>query len=326
MLSVISVVIFLLRCKEVILIKLDGIFYLILLNFRVNKRDFIMKEKELLIGAHTSAAGGVHHALLNGAEIGATTIQLFTASQRRWANKPIDQEEVVRWHQALAETGLKEIMSHDSYLINLGCPDEELLVKSRLAFKEEIDRCHQLDITYLNFHPGAAKSGEVEHCLDLIVESLLQLEGLINQGPTRMLLEATAGQGSAVGHRFEHLAYIIERVRGRIPIGVCIDTCHIFVAGYDLRTPQAFETTINDFDRIVGMQHLYAFHVNDSAKGVGSRVDRHRSLGEGEIGLECFKQLMTHPKTKNVSKYLETPEGPVKWKEEIKLLRQYAAT
>jgi deoxyribonuclease IV len=284
-----------------------------------------MAKKELLIGAHTSAAGGVHNALLNGVEIGATTVQLFTASQRRWLNKPLPQEEIELWLKTMKETGLQEIMSHDSYLINLGCPEEEILTKSRQAFKEEIERCHQLEITYLNFHPGAAKEVDPEQCLNLIVESLLGMEGLINKGATRMLLEATAGQGSAVGHRFEHLSYIIEGVKKRIPIGVCIDTCHIFAAGYDLRTPEAFDATIDEFGRVVGFEHLYAFHVNDSAKALGTRVDRHRSLGDGEIGLPCFQKLMTHPRTKDVTKYLETPEGPDKWKEEIKLLRQYAA-
>lgn len=283
------------------------------------------ESEQLLIGAHTSAAGGAYNALLEGKEIGATTIQLFTANQKRWNNKPIEPEAIETWQATLEETGLKEIMSHDSYLINLGCPNEENLHKSRQAFSEEILRCHQLNITYLNFHPGAALDGTVEACLDTIVESLLSLEKQISQGKTKILLEATAGQGSAVGHRFEHLAYIIDKVHKKIPIGVCIDTCHIFAAGYDLRTAHACDATLKEFDKVVGLTYLNAFHLNDSVKGLGSRVDRHAILGGGEIGLECFKFLMNDPRTRHVPKYLETPEGPDRWKVEIAMLRDFAS-
>lgn len=282
-----------------------------------------MTEKDLLIGAHTSAAGGVYRALLEGKEIGATTIQLFTANQKRWEGKPLDKSAVDLWKATIAETNIKQVMSHDSYLINLGSPDPGNLHKSRKTFREEIFRCQQLDLTFLNFHPGSALKSSPEECLDLIVESLLSMEDIIAQGHVRILLEATAGQGSSVGHRFEHLAYIIDAVQGRLPIGVCIDTCHIFVAGYDLRTPEACDITLKEFDRIVGLKHLYAFHVNDSMKGLGSRVDRHASLGKGLIGLECFRYLMNDPRTRNIPKYLETPEGPPVWKEEIKLLREF---
>ena len=278
---------------------------------------------ELLIGAHTSIAGGVHHALVQGKHIGATTIQLFTANQKRWVGKPIDQEEVDRWRQALSDTGIKKVMSHDSYLINLGSPDPEGLLKSREAFKEEFLRCELLNINYLNFHPGAALKESTEACLDCIVESLLGMEKLIKEHSPRLLLESTAGQGSAVGHRFEHLAYIIEKVHKHIPIGVCIDTCHAFAAGYDIRTPQGWDATLEEFEKVVGLKHLYTFHVNDSQKGLGTRVDRHAQLGEGLIGIESFKYLMRNPKTRHLPKYLETPD-PERWVEEIKLLRQFA--
>lgn len=280
--------------------------------------------EEVLLGAHTSAAGGVHNALLEGQKIGATTIQLFTANQRRWDTKPIAPEEIVKWRETLNETGLKDIMSHDSYLINLGAPDVENLIKSRKAFTSEIERCHSLEITYLNFHPGAAIKESEEACLNLIVASLVELAPLINKGSTRLLLEATAGQGSCVGCKFEQLNYIIDRVKDTIPIGVCIDTCHIFVAGYDIRTPEALDVTLKEFDRIIGLKHLYAFHLNDSLKGLGSRVDRHAALGKGQIGIECFKHLMTDPRTKNLPKYLETPDGPPLWQQEIALLREFA--
>ncbi|MGZ3633811.1 MAG: deoxyribonuclease IV [Parachlamydiaceae bacterium] len=279
---------------------------------------------ELLIGAHTSAAGGAYKALLEGHSIGATTIQLFTANQKRWESKPLEAKEIDLWHSTLSETGLKKIMSHDSYLINLGAPNEENLHKSRKAFADEVIRCHQLKIDFLNFHPGAALKEPEEKCLDLIVESLLGLESLIAQGNTRLLLETTAGQGSAQGWRFEQLGYIISKVENRIPIGVCIDTCHIFVAGYDIRTPAGWNETLNEFDRLVGLSNLYAFHVNDTNKACGSRVDRHCPLGDGVMGLPSFQFLMQDPRTRDIPKYLETPGELELWKKEIDLLRTFA--
>lgn len=277
----------------------------------------MINEEKILLGAHTSAAGGVHNALLEGQEIGATTIQLFTSNQKQWQGRSFTPENIALWQEALQETGLTHIMSHDSYLINLGGPREEILIKSRKAFLEEIERCLQLGVTYLNFHPGASLDGDVQECLDRIVESLLLVRQGLEKGSLRLLLEATAGQGSSVGHRFEQLAYIIEQVKGKIPIGVCIDTCHIFVAGYDIRTAESWQKTLDEFDRTVGLSNLYAFHVNDSMKGLGSCVDRHQNLGEGEIGWECFRFLMTNPKTRYIPKYLETPGGKEAWKKEI---------
>lgn len=279
--------------------------------------------KELLIGAHTSAAGGAYNALLEGKRIGATTIQFFTANQKRWESKPLEKLAIEKWQTTLEETGLQKIMSHDSYLINLGAPDPENLQKSRKCFREEAIRCKQLGISFLNFHPGAALDGDPQHCLDRIVESLLTFEDLFAEGSTRLLLETTAGQGSSVGYRFEHLAYILDKVYKRLPIGVCIDTCHIFAAGYDLRTAQACDATLKEFDRVVGLKHLYAFHLNDSLKGLASRVDRHAALGEGLIGLECFRFLMSDPRTREIPKYLETPGGVPLWEKEIPMLREF---
>jgi len=280
--------------------------------------------EQLLIGAHTSTAGGVENALLEAAEIGATTCQIFTSNQKQWKGRVITDEIAELFEATLEDTGLSKIMSHASYLINLGSPKEELLEKSHGAFAKEIERCHALGITYLNFHPGAATGSSVDECLDQIVKSLLQFEKLCSQGKTRLLLEATAGQGSSVGHEFEHLAYIIEETKGTIPIGVCIDTCHIFAAGYDLRTKKACDATFIEFDEVVGLEHLYAFHMNDSMKPFASKRDRHAHLGEGEIGIEAFRFLMTHPKLRELPKYLETPKGLPKWTEEIALLRKFA--
>jgi deoxyribonuclease-4 len=287
---------------------------------------FLMKTspEKLLIGAHTSAAGGAYNALLEGREIGATTIQLFTSNQKRWNGKAIDKDAEKKWYDTLAETKLSEVMSHDSYLINLGSPDPEMLFKSRKAFREEAERCVQLGITYLNFHPGAALKEDVTQCMDRISESLLSVEDVISGSSITLLLETTAGQGSSIGHRFEQLDYIINKTKHRIPIAVCIDTCHIFVAGYEIRNAKAWDETLKEFDRIIGLKYLRAFHLNDSAKDFGSRVDRHQDLGEGKIGLECFKFLMTDPRTREIPKYLETPGGPANWAKEIQLLREFA--
>ncbi len=280
--------------------------------------------KELLIGAHTSAAGGPHRALLEGAEIGATTIQFFTSNQKRWEGKDIGEEELALWEESLQETGLKKIMSHDSYLINLGSPDPDILHKSLKAFKEEFKRCQRLKLSFLNFHPGAATDSTEEACLDQIVKSLEELEELAAHGHTRLLIETTAGQGSSVGWRFEQIGYLIQRLHKKIPIGVCIDTCHIFAAGYDIRTKKGWEETLSAFDERIGLEHLYTLHVNDSMKPLGSRRDRHAPLGKGEIGIACFQAMMAHPLLRELPKYLETPDGPPLWKEEINMLREFA--
>lgn len=281
-----------------------------------------LMSKKALIGAHTSAAGGVFHALLQAEELGATTMQLFTANQRQWRSAPLTAEAVAKWGEVSEQVEISHIMSHASYLINLGAPNPENLEKSRVAFKNELTRCHALNITYLNFHPGAALKESRQACLERIVTSLKFLEPSIHQGATRLLFEATAGQGSCVGCSFEELGYLIEETKDLFPVGVCIDTCHIFAAGYDLRTFEACEKTFAEFDRLVGMEWLYALHVNDSKKDLGLRVDRHESLGEGKIGIDCFRWLMSDPKTRDLPKYLETPDRE-RWREEIEMLRSF---
>jgi deoxyribonuclease IV len=281
-------------------------------------------KEELLIGAHFSIAGGVHYALLKAFSIGATTAQLFTSNQRQWKGKSLSAEEVFLWEKARQETNLQCLMSHDSYLINLGSPDCELLAKSRAAFEEEIGRCHQLNIDYLNFHPGAATGACEEECLETIVATLLSLKDLIHRGKTRLLIENTAGQGTSVGYRLDHLQFLIERLHSHIPIGICLDTCHLFAAGYDIRTAHGWEILLEEFDSKIGLSHLYALHVNDSLKPLSSRTDRHASLGKGLIGIDCFRTLMTHPSLHLLPKYLETPEGMPIWEQEIQLLKEFA--
>jgi deoxyribonuclease-4 len=279
--------------------------------------------EKLFLGAHTSAAGGAPNALYEGKEIGATAIQLFTSNQKQWNSRHITPDEINEWNQALGETGISHVMSHDSYLINLGSINPEILEKSKKAFKDELHRCHLLSIDLLNFHPGSATTGTVEQCIETIISSLLQMEDLILKGPTKIVLETTAGQGTSVGHKFEHLSAIIQGVKDRFPIGVCIDTCHIFAAGYDIRDAKSWEETLKEFDRIIGLKHLSAFHLNDSMKDLGSRVDRHAPIGQGKIGLKSFEWIMQN---NDLPKYLETPGGPSLWKEEIAMLRSLADT
>lgn len=281
-------------------------------------------DSELLIGAHTSAAGGVSNALLEGKRIGATTIQLFTSNQKRWDSKTFAPSDIDLWKRTIKETGLSHIMSHDSYLINLGAPDPAMLEKSRVAFAAEAKRCVDLEISYLNFHPGASLKDDRQACLDRIAESLLLVLPIIEGSSLRLLLETTAGQGSTIGYRFEEISYIIDKVHEKVPIGVCIDTCHIFAAGYDIRTPEGWDHTLNEFESVIGLKHLYAFHLNDSMKPLGSRVDRHQNLGEGMIGAESFKFLMKDPRTRRLPKYLETPGGVTMWEKEILMLKEYS--
>ncbi|MCH9614907.1 MAG: Endonuclease 4 [Chlamydiia bacterium] len=280
--------------------------------------------QEPLVGAHVSISGGVSNAIERALNLGATTFQMFTANQKQWFGKPISDEELANWKDALQDSGLKKLMSHDSYLINLGSPKPDLLKKSRSAFKREIERCQMLGLTYMNFHPGTATDGTVEECLDTIVKSLMEVEALTNSGDVRLLIETTAGQGNTVGWQFEHLGYLIDQTKDKLPIGICIDTCHIFAAGYDIRTKKAWDETLKAFDKEIGLKHLYAFHLNDSLKEFGSRRDRHANLGEGEIGIECFEFLMTDARTKNLPKYLETPNGETRWVDEIALLKGMA--
>lgn len=281
-------------------------------------------KKRVLIGAHTSIAGGLYHALEEGVAIGATTIQIFTANQRQWHPKVPTQDDARRFKIKKEETGIEAVMSHASYLLNLGSPKAETLHKSRDAFREEIKRCRMLDISFLNFHPGAALDSPREACLDTIIESMLAVQDLLPDDKLLLVLETTAGQGSTIGYSFEEIAYLIQGTAGKVPVGVCMDTCHVFAAGYDIRTSKGWEDTLNAFDEQVGMKFLTAFHLNDSMKPLGSRKDRHAPLGKGEIGLDSFRCLMKNDDLAYIPKYLETPGGASVWKGEIQWLMQEA--
>lgn len=275
-------------------------------------------------GAHVSASGGVENAIKNAKEIGATAFALFTKNQRQWHSPALTAEQIAIFKSAMTEAGYapKQILPHDSYLINLGHPEDEGLQKSRESFFEEMQRCELLGLDRLNFHPGShLKKISEEESLERIAESInMALER--TQGVTAVL-ENTAGQGSNLGFKFEHLAYIIDRVKDKSRVGVCLDTCHSFAAGYDLRTKEACDATFAEFDRIVGFNYLRGMHLNDAMKPLGSRVDRHAPLGDGEIGWECFKYIAQDSRFDNIPLVLETPDE-ARWAEEIAKLKEFA--
>ena len=275
------------------------------------------------IGAHVSASGGVENAPKNAAAIGATAFALFTKNQRQWSAKPLTTAEIARFKEACAEYGYSaaQILPHDSYLINLGNPDAAALEKSRNAFFEEMERCEQLGLDRLNFHPGShLRLISEEESLDRIAESInLALER--THGVTAVI-ENTAGQGSNLGYRFEQLRYLIDRVEDKSRVGVCIDTCHAFAAGYDLRSEELCAETFAEFDRVVGFQFLRGMHLNDAMKQRGSRVDRHMPLGEGLIGEACFRYIASDPRFEDIPLILETPDES-RWSEEIARLKGY---
>ncbi len=287
------------------------------------------------IGAHVSAAGGVENAPLRAAEIGARAFALFTKNQRQWRAKPLSEAAIAAFKANLEAVGIhpRHVLPHDSYLINLGHPDPEQLTRSREAFVDELQRCDQLGLQMLNFHPGshlvkiakkdpdyARKLHAAEyHCLDVIAESMNRAIAATEGSSVKLVIENTAGQGTNLGYRFEHLAYLIERIEDKSRVGVCLDTCHTFTAGYDLRTPEAYEATMAEFDRIVGSTYLSAMHLNDSKPPLGSRVDRHQSLGKGELGWEAFRLIVNDPRTDDIPLILETID-PDLWPEEIRQL------
>lgn len=277
------------------------------------------------VGAHVSISGGVENAPLNAARIGAKAFALFTRNQRQWFAAPLLEENIIKFKENCRQKGyeVKHILPHDIYLNNLGSPEPEGLKKSRNAFLDEMKRCEQLGLKYLNFHPGSHKKRlSDEACLDIIVESvnitLDQTEGVT------AVIENTAGQGGDVGYCFEHLAYLIDRVEDRGRIGVCLDTCHTFAAGYDIRTPQVYEKTMQEFGRIVGFDYLKGMHLNDSKVPLGSRKDRHHSLGKGELGWEPFRFIMNDPRLDDIPLILETIDDSL-WAREIKQLYKKVA-
>ena len=275
------------------------------------------------IGAHVSASGGVENAPLNAAALGATAFALFTKNQRQWKAKPLTSDSIGGFRKNCEDNNFapEQILPHDSYLINLGHPEEAGLQKSRDAFLDEMERCEQLGLQLLNFHPGShLKKIDIEKSMDRIAESInLALDK--TSGVTAVI-ENTAGQGSNIGFRFEQLAYIIDRVEDKARVGVCIDTCHTFTSGYPLVTFEEFSATFAEFDDVVGFKYLCGMHLNDSKPECGAKVDRHESLGKGKIGIDLFSFIMKDERFDNIPLILETP-NPELWPEEISLLNSF---
>lgn len=273
------------------------------------------------IGAHVSASGGVENAPANAHAIGATAFALFTKNQRQWVANPLSEQSIEAFKSNCKKYGYEpcQILPHDSYLINLGNPEMEALQKSRDAFIDEMQRCEQLGLDRLNFHPGSHLNKiSMKDCLSIIAESinlaLLETKGVI------AVIENTAGQGSNVGHRFEQIREIIDQVDDKTRVGVCIDTCHAFTAGYNLKSREGFDSVFAEFDKIIGFAYLKGMHLNDSKKELGSKVDRHDSLGSGFLGIEPFDFIMKDPRFDDIPLILETPEEE-KWPDEIATLK-----
>lgn len=276
------------------------------------------------LGAHVSASGGVQNAPINAHEIGADSFALFTKNQRRWESKPLTNSDISSFKKNCSELEfqLDKILPHDSYLINLGHPEDEKLEKSRKAFLDEMQRCEQLGLKLLNFHPGShLKKISEDECIERIAESINW--ALSKTKDVIAVIENTAGQGTNIGYKFEHLAKIIDLVEDKSRVGVCIDTCHAFAAGYDFRTEKAYQITTSLFDETIGFNYLKAMHINDSKKNLGSKVDRHAPLGEGFLGINAFKLIMQDDRINNIPLILETPE-PERWSKEISLLREFS--
>lgn len=274
-------------------------------------------------GAHVSASGGVENAPLNASAIGAKAFALFTKNQRQWKSAPLTQKSIAAFRSNCERLGFapNQILPHDSYLINLGHPDDEAIEKSREAFLDEMQRCEQLGLDRLNFHPGShLREISEEACMDRIAESINRTLDK-TQGVTAVI-ENTAGQGSNLGYKFEHLAYIIDRVEDKSRVGVCIDTCHAGAAGYDLTTREGCDRAFAELDRIVGIQYLKGMHLNDMMKPTGSHIDRHTPLGKGFLGLTVFEYIAGDSRFDDMPLILETPDDSL-WPEEIKLLYSF---
>jgi len=276
-----------------------------------------------LIGAHVSAAGGVENAPLNAHKIGANAFALFTKNQRQWVAKPLSPKSIDAFRKNCEEFGFfaSSILPHDSYLINLGHPEKDALEKSRTAFVDEMQRCEQLGLDRLNFHPGShLKKVDEKTCLTTIADSInIALEKTTS---VIAVIENTAGQGTNLGFTFEQIAFIIDKVDDKSRVGVCIDTCHAYAAGYDIKTPEGFNATWEKFNEIIGIQYLKGMHINDTKKGFGTRVDRHELIGKGFLGIDAFKMIMADSRFNDIPLILETP-NEAGWADEIKLLRSF---
>ncbi len=265
--------------------------------------------RDVLIGAHLSIAGGVQEAARRAAKIGCTTFQLFTKNSNRWEGKEIPESDAREFRKRVAEHEFSHVTAHDSYLINVASPDDDLRRRSEDALTGEVERANLLGLDYLVMHPGAHRGAGVEEGLKKIAGSLKRvMQGSPAEG-VEILLETTAGQGSSLGSRFEELRWLLDEVGMGDRLGICLDTCHIFVAGYDLRDQEAYQSTMREFDAVISFRHLKLLHMNDTLKEFNSHVDRHHHIGKGNIGIEGFRQIMIDERLRSIPKVIETPKG-----------------
>jgi deoxyribonuclease-4 len=260
-------------------------------------------------GAHMSISGGVSKAFARGEYVKCDAMQIFTKSERQWNAKPLAEEEVAAYQAEQERTGIRPVIVHDSYLINMASPRDDLREKSIAAFADELERCALLGVPYIVTHPGAHTGSGEDAGIDRQADALVRLfqEGV--GGDVMVLLETTAGQGSALGWSFEHLARMLEQIPQQERLGICVDTCHIFVAGYDIRTAEGYAATFEAFERLIGLERIKAFHLNDAQKELGSRVDRHTHIGQGAIGTEAFRMLVNDVRFSHIPMIIETPKG-----------------
>jgi deoxyribonuclease-4 len=268
------------------------------------------KPRGPLLGAHMSIAGGVDRALIMGQKVGCDIVQIFTKSSRQWFSKPYRDDEVVAFRETLAGSGIREVIAHDSYLLNLGSPDSQLRQKSVKAFLDEMERCELLGVRSLIAHPGSHVGSGEEQGLKTIAGCLNEIHAAARGLRVRIALEITAGQGSNLGYRFEQMREIVDQVHESDRIRFCFDTEHAFAAGYDIRTREGCDRTFSEFDEILGIDRIVAFHLNDSKKDLNCRVDRHEQIGRGKIGVECFRFLVNDERFWGIPMSLETPKGP----------------
>ena len=273
------------------------------------------------LGAHVPVAGGLHLAPARGHAIGAEVIQVFTRNQVQWRARPVGADEAAAFRKARSEAGIETVLAHGSYLVNLASPHREARQRSGAAFLAEMQRCDILGIPFLVFHPGAHMGAGEAPGLVAVARALDEVLEQGNGLAVRPLIEVTAGQGSCVGHRFEHLAFILGRVQEPHRLGICLDTCHLYAAGYDIATGPGYERTMEELARVVGLERVRAFHLNDAKAGLGSGLDRHAPIGRGHLGRATFRRLLNDPRFTSLPMVLETPGPLAAWKRELKLLR-----
>ncbi len=266
-----------------------------------------MKNKELLLGAHLSIAGGFEKTIAEAQQIGCTAVQFFSKSNRQWLAKPLDSATALRFRQAVINSPIKQVIIHACYLINIGSSDLKISTQSTQALYHELERAVMLDADALVLHPGSHKENSPQVCMDNIANNINTVLAMIPLGKTKLLLETMAGQGSSIGHTLEQLAYIYKQITYKDRVGICLDTCHMFAAGYDIATEKGYHDTIQQLDNLFGLDKIGAIHLNDSKKALGSCVDRHEHIGKGYIGLDGFRLIINDTRLEHIPKILETP-------------------